>query len=310
MPALTRAVAVTVVTSIAVGVAGTAHAAGPQPPSPVVENALTAMHGEAFAHASYLAYGEWAADTGEREVARLFRQTARVERYDHFAAEARLINFVGGNADNLRAAIAGEEEEATITYPAYAEQARRDGCAEAAELFTELAGDEAVHARRFRQALEAILNPGSGKTIPVGVAVPPVPIPASLPACSGQTQDNLEATMRGEAFANARYTSYAERARRTGLPRLPRLFENTAGQEFGEHFSEAAYLAGLVRGNAENLRTSFDGEVYEATVMYPRFSREAAAVGARRAAALFAEIAHDEADHASAFLGALVDLGV
>ncbi|WBB76916.1 hypothetical protein O7602_02680 [Micromonospora sp. WMMD1128] len=114
--------------------------------------------------------------------------------------------------------------------------------------------------------------------------------------------------MHGEAFANASYTLYARHARDGGRPRLAQLWENTAGQELGEHFSETATLAGLVRSDAENLRKSIDGEVYEATTMYPSFSRQAASVGEDEAADLFAEIAHDEARHASAFLLALVDL--
>ncbi|MDG4804697.1 ferritin family protein [Micromonospora sp. WMMD980] len=128
--------------------------------------------------------------------------------------------------------------------------------------------------------------------------------------CSGATQANLEATMRGEAFACARYPHYARHARDGGRLRLSQLWENTAGQELGEHFSEAATLAGLVRGDADNLRDAVDGEVYEAGTMYPALSRQAASVGEDEAADLFAEIAHDEAGHASAFLLALVDLQV
>lgn len=48
---------------------------------------------------------------------------------------------------------------------------------------------------------------------------------------------------------------------------------------------------------------------FVSTVMYPGFSSAAAAaVGDRRAAALFSEIAHDEGDHAAAFLGAFSPL--
>ncbi|MFF5174879.1 rubrerythrin family protein [Micromonospora sp. NPDC000089] len=153
-------------------------------------------------------------------------------------------------------------------------------------------------------------DPGSGVPIPVGESVPPVPILPSRPACSGATQANLEATIRGEAFADARYTSYAAHARSTGLPRLARLWDNTASQELGEHFAQAAELSGLVGDNAANLRDSIGGEWYEATVMYPSFSRAAAGVGDRQAAALFREIALDEAGHAAAFLRALVRLRV
>jgi rubrerythrin len=41
-----------------------------------------------------------------------------------------------------------------------------------------------------------------------------VVITASKPACTGQTQVNLEAAMHGEAFAYAKYTAYALQAAR------------------------------------------------------------------------------------------------
>lgn len=269
-------------------------------------DALTAMAGEAYAYASYLAYGQVADRSGDRRLGRLFRDAGRVELFDHFTAEARLIGFVGSNEENLADSIAGEEQEATVTYPGFAEQALRDGCPEVAEHFTELAGDEAVHAARFRTALTAITDPGSGVEIPVGERVQPVPVEVTEPQCSGQTLENLRATLRGEALANAKYTLYAQHARRTGQSRLFQLWVNTAWQELNEHFAGTANLAGLAGSNEENLRTSIANETNEATVMYPTFSRAAYAVGDREAGALFREIAFDEADHASAFLLALV----
>ncbi|WP_217809769.1 rubrerythrin family protein [Micromonospora sp. NBS 11-29] len=271
-------------------------------------NTLTAMEGEAFAHARYLAYGAEASRNGHDDIAALFAATGETELREHFAEEAASIDFVGSNEDNLRDSIDGERHEATVVYPGYARQARRDRCHRAARLFDELADDEAKHAVRFRTALFAINHPNSGVPVPVGEAVTPVPITAGEPVCSGATQDNLEATMRGEAFAYAKYTSYAEHARADGQPRLAQLWDNTASQELGEHFSEAATLAGLVGTDAENLRAAIDGEIYEATTMYPSFARQADSVGEDESADLFAEIAHDEAGHASAFLLALVDL--
>ncbi|QLQ40189.2 ferritin family protein [Micromonospora robiginosa] len=273
-------------------------------------NTLTAMEGEAFAHAKYLAYGAEAARTGHDDIADLFRSTGDTELNEHFTEEAALIDFVGSDVADLRTSINGEWHEATVVYPGFARQARRDRCPRAARLFDELAADEARHATQFRLALYALTHPGSGVRVPTGEAVPPVPIVAGTPVCSGATQANLEATMRGEAFAYARYTLYARHARDGGRLRLAQLWENTAGQELGEHFSEAATLAGLVRTDADNLRDAIDGEVYEAGTMYPAFSRQAASVGEDAAADLFAEIAHDEAGHASAFLLALVDLQV
>ncbi|MFD2079965.1 Rubrerythrin [Actinopolymorpha cephalotaxi] len=294
---------------LGLGLVGTAQASTSVSPQ-TREDTLSAMHGEAFAYASYNAYAQEAARTGIDALAKLFRKTAHTERYDHFAAEARLIHFVRGNADNLRTSIAGETREATVIYPYFAYQAEQDRCEPAAKLFRELAADEAVHAKRFRRALYAITHPHSGVVVPVGEYFRPKPIFASLPACRGRTRENLLATIRGEAFANASYTSYAEKARQTGQPRLARLWENTASQELGEHFAEAAELYGLVRDNKANLLKSMKGELHEATVMYPTYAQRAEQAGDDEAADLFFEIAVDEAHHACDFLLASLEIVV
>ncbi|GAB3817154.1 ferritin family protein [Micromonospora zhanjiangensis] len=286
-----------------------ARAAAPTVQPSTRADALTAMHGEAFAHAKYLAYAQEAARAGQTAVAQLFTRAARTERYDHFAAEADLIGFGTDNVANLTDAIRGEEYEAYVMYPAFARQAVADGCRAAADLFTEISVDEAGHAREFRAARYAITHPGADQNFPVGTRVTPVPIRAGLPKCAGQTQANLDAALHGEAFANAKYTRYAENARATGQARLGRLFDNAASQEIGEHFAEEATLAGLVRSTDANLRDSINGEQYEATTMYPSFARRAARVGDASAADLFTEIAGDEAGHAYAFTLALINLG-
>jgi rubrerythrin len=271
-------------------------------------HALMAMQGEAFAHASYLAYAQQAKRTGEEEAERAFRTAAEEELSDHFTAEAELIGFVGSSAANLRDAIAGEGYETRTMYPSFARQARRDGCTPAAELFTEIARDEALHLRDYATALKAVTQPDSGITTPTGEKVAAVPIPAGMPKCGGKTLANLYTAMRGEAFASAKYTLYAEEARDTGRPRLARLFENAAHQELNEHFAEEAALAGLVRDNAANLRTAMAGEGDEATTMYPAFARQADAVDDKEAADLFREIARDEAVHLRTFTDALRDV--
>jgi rubrerythrin len=268
-------------------------------------NATRAMHGEAFAHASYLAYAQQARRTGETKAERAFVTAAGTELSDHFTAEAALIGFVGSNAANLRDAIAGERYESTTMYPSFARQARRDRCTAAATLFTEIARDEATHQGWYQTALRAVTNPGSGVRVPTGTKVREVPVPAGMPKCSGRTLDNLYAAMHGEAFASAKYTLYAKQARATGQKRLAKLFDNAAAAERTEHFAEEAALAGLVRGNAYNLSKAMSGEQYEATRMYPSFARQAAAVGDRPAAALFREISGDEGMHWRAFAAAL-----
>ncbi|KIQ67312.1 membrane protein [Kitasatospora griseola] len=111
--------------------------------------------------------------------------------------------------------------------------------------------------------------------------------------------------MRGEAFAHASYTFYADQADRERRPAVADLYRRTAGVELHEHFHEEALLAGVIGDETANLRASIEGESYEATTMYPRFAREAEEDGEREAAALFAEIARDEASHGEGFKAAL-----
>ncbi|HTJ27786.1 MAG TPA: rubrerythrin family protein [Candidatus Limnocylindria bacterium] len=116
-----------------------------------------------------------------------------------------------------------------------------------------------------------------------------------------QTKENLATAMHGEAFAYAKYTLYAEQARKNGNAELASLFENTARVEFFEHFAEEAQLAGLVGTDAENLRDAIEGETYEVNKMYKKFAKEAAEDGDDEAAARFDEVRTDEASHRAAF---------
>ncbi|HMA47348.1 MAG TPA: ferritin family protein [Frankiaceae bacterium] len=280
-----------------------ARAAGPDVAPSTRANTLTAMHGEAYAYAIYTAYAGQAARTGKPRVAHLFTRTAGVELREHFAGEAELIGLVHGDAANLRDAIDGETYEHTTMYPQYAKQAIADRCTAAADLFTEIAADEGGHAAAFTTALRALTD--RTVSVPAPPAVDPVEIIASTPACTGRTLDNLEAAMHGEAFAYAKYSLYAAHARRSGRPALAALFGGTAQVELREHFAGEAMLAGVVGGNAANLRHAITGETFEAKTMYPDFAAQAAAAGDRRAARLFRRIGHQEWGHAHRFTAAL-----
>jgi hypothetical protein len=70
-------------------------------------NALSAMHGEALAHAKYLAYANQAQQTGHPQAAQQFTGASGAELSDHFAREADLVGLGGDVAANLRDAIAG-----------------------------------------------------------------------------------------------------------------------------------------------------------------------------------------------------------
>ncbi|WP_207394064.1 ferritin family protein [Actinomadura formosensis] len=290
-------------TAMLIGTLVPAASAGEETPTKTRRNTLTAMHGEAMAHASYHFYAQQAGREGLGKVRVLFAKTAHTELHDHFTGEAGLIHFVRGDAANLRESIRGEREEATYMYPRFAREAWQDKDYNAARLFMEIARDEKRHARQFEKALYAITY-HRGR-IPEGFAPEPVEVPAGKPKVrSARTLRNLETAMRGEAFANAKYTLYAEHAEARS-PELARLFQRAAAVELTEHFAGEAVLAGLVHRTADNLRRSIAGETYEATTMYPEFARVARAEGDCKAAELFTEIAGDEAAHARAFLRAL-----
>jgi rubrerythrin len=121
------------------------------------EDLLSAMHGEAFAYASYMLFAEVARRHGNVEIAELFEGTARTELLEHFAQQAALVGLVGGDADNLRCAIEAESHETEVLYPSYAEHARAAGDAAAADRLEEIRRDELDHLEAFREALESIV---------------------------------------------------------------------------------------------------------------------------------------------------------
>lgn len=121
------------------------------------EDVSSAMHGEAFAYASYMLFAEEARRNGRREIAELFETTARTELLEHFAEQAALLGLVGTTADNLRTAIQAESHEIDVTYPTYAEHARAAGDAAVADRLEEIRRDELDHLEAFREALESVV---------------------------------------------------------------------------------------------------------------------------------------------------------
>jgi rubrerythrin len=265
-------------------------------------NALSAMHGEALAHAKYLAYAAQAQQAGRAQAAQAFTNAAQTELSDHFAREADLIGLGTDVAANLRDAISGETTEVNTMYPGFARQATADNDAAAADLFTEIAADEASHLKDFQTALAAVTSPGGGASVPAGTTGAPVAITAGPPRSSRATLANLRTAMQGEAFAYAKYMRYADQARRDGNAAVAQLFTNTANVELNEHFASLATLAGLVSPDTNaNLTEAINGEQHEADVMYPDYARQADQAGNPQAASLFREIAGDEKAHQQAF---------
>lgn len=134
-----------------------------------------------------------------------------------------------------------------------------------------------------------------------------------------QTKKNLEAAMHGEAYANLKYRTYAEKARESGNEELAKLFEESADVEAHEHFAREAVAFGLGKSNKENLKESISsekenlrdaaaGEHYENTQMYKQFAEQAAKAGDTEVAKLFEQIRADEGDHYEAYKTALAKL--
>ena len=120
------------------------------------DNLSTAMHGEAFAFAKYTLYAQHARQSGHPQLAQLFARTARVERLQHFAEEARLAGLIGSDADNLKDAVKGESYEIETMYPGFAKQAAAVGDKAAAERFEEIRHDEMGHLKAYQAALHAL----------------------------------------------------------------------------------------------------------------------------------------------------------
>src|SRR5579863_906442 len=118
------------------------------------ENLSTAMHGEAFAYAKYMLYAQHARKNGNKQLAALFEDSARTERFQHFAEEADLGGIVSSDVDNLRDAIAGESYEVDTMYRDFAQQAAAAGDKAAADRFEEIRQDEMGHRDAFKAALE------------------------------------------------------------------------------------------------------------------------------------------------------------
>jgi rubrerythrin len=269
-------------------------------------NALSAMHGEAMAHARYLAYAAQAQQAGRSQAAQQFTSAAGTELSDHFAREADLIGLGGDIAANLRDAIRDETNEATTMYRGFAKQANADHDAAAAALFNNLGDDEATQAKDFTTALTAVTGPAGAATVPAGAQSAIVAITAGHAQSSGTTLANLRTAMRSEAFAYATYLRYADQARRDSNPAVAQLFINTANIELNSHFAGLASWSGLLATDTNtNVTDAINCEQYEADIMYPDYARQAEQAGNPQAVSLFRDIGGDEKTHQHAFESAL-----
>ena len=120
------------------------------------ENIKEAFAGESQASQKYQAFAKKAERDGFPNVAKLFLTASAAEKI-HAEGHLRAMDGIGSTAENLQAAIDGETYEFTTMYPPMIEQAEADGH-KAQRMFKYASSAEAVHAKIYKMALEAIQN--------------------------------------------------------------------------------------------------------------------------------------------------------
>ena len=132
------------------------------------KNLLGAFAGESQARNRYTYAASVARKEGLLQIAELFAETAENEkehakRFFKFL-EGGMVEItakfpagvIGTTAENLRAAAAGEHEEWSELYPAFAETAKAEGFPEVAAAFTTIAKAEQAHEKRYLKLLASL----------------------------------------------------------------------------------------------------------------------------------------------------------
>jgi len=118
------------------------------------DNLKVAFAGESQANQKYRAFAKKAEQDGFANIARLFRTTAEAERI-HAEGHLKALDGIGSTTENLQAAIAGETYETTTMYPPMLAQAQAEDH-KAKRMFSHAVQAEAVHAKLYQLALEAV----------------------------------------------------------------------------------------------------------------------------------------------------------
>ncbi|MFH1943346.1 MAG: rubrerythrin family protein [bacterium] len=151
------------------------------------KNLKDAFAGESQAHIKYLIFAKKAEEEGKPNVARLFRAIAFAEQV-HAANHFKTLGDLGETADNLQAAIDGENFEVEEMYPAYDAVAKLQDEKGAIRSVHYAIEAEKIHAAMYTEAKQAVKE---GKDFDVGdVFICPVcgytaegNAPESCPVC-------------------------------------------------------------------------------------------------------------------------------
>jgi len=141
-----------------------------------IENLTKAFIGESQARNRYTIHSKIAKNEGFEQISEIFLVTADNER-EHAKWLFRLINklkkksnenldeinvestaptTLGNTADNLKAAITGENYEYTQMYPEFADVAEKEGFPEIAQRLRAIAKAEEHHEERYKKLLKEV----------------------------------------------------------------------------------------------------------------------------------------------------------
>jgi rubrerythrin len=132
------------------------------------QNLLKSFAGESQARNRYTYAASAARKAGYVQIANIFMETAENEK-EHAKRFFKFLDggmteitasypagFIGDTAQNLEMAAAGEHEEWTELYPAFAKVAREEGFEEVAACFENIAKVEKAHEERYKKLLERV----------------------------------------------------------------------------------------------------------------------------------------------------------
>lgn len=134
------------------------------------KNLLKAFAGESQAKNRYEFASKVAKEEGYEQIAAIFLETALQEqqhakRFFKFLEGGMLeitASYPAGKTlttgDNLAAAAAGEHEEWSELYPAFAKEAEEEGFKEIATAFKAISSAEKVHEERYRKLLANVIG--------------------------------------------------------------------------------------------------------------------------------------------------------
>jgi len=168
------------------------------------KNLLAAFAGESQARTRYSFFASVARKEGYEQISAIFQETSDNEK-EHAKLFFTLLEggnveftaaypagVIGSTKENLLEAAEGEKLEWGTLYPGFAETAEKEGFAEAARRFRQIAKVESSHERRYRKLL-ANLEKGTifkkdastqWKCRNCGLVLPGSEAPEKCPACA------------------------------------------------------------------------------------------------------------------------------